>query len=339
MRSLAKRAPAVLLVAFLAALLVTACGAPQGGGGGGDGGGGGEENFQTNLQLGTGSTGGVYFPLGQELANIWEDNVEVEGFGVNSVETGASVDNLASIARGELQLGIAQNNTGVQALNGEGEFDGTTVENAGFMGQLYPEAIQIITLESTGIESVEDLEGRRVAVGPPGGATREAADLVLGAYGIEDYQATEEGFDDAKAKLQDGNIDASIEVLGVPGSSVQELEASTGEAVLLPISEEAIANIEEQSGYEAYEIPADAYDFLDGPVATVSAFACMFGSTNQVSEDLGYELTKVMYENADDLTLPQKEFITIEDALTGQGELPLHPGAERYFEEQGVLDQ
>jgi len=339
-RGRSRRYAAALSLAFVAALLLTACGAPSGSGGGGNGGGGGnEQDFQTNLQLGTGSTGGVYFPLGQELANIWEDNVEAEDFGVNAVETGASVENLASISRGELQLGIAQNNTGVQAVNGEGEFDGAAVENVGFMGQLYPEAIQVITLESTGIESIEDLEGRRVAVGPPGGATREAADLVLGAYGIEDYQATQEGFDDAKAKLQDGNIDASIEVLGVPGSSVQELQASTGEAVLLPISDEAISNIEEQSGYESYEIPAESYDFLDGPVQTVSAFACMFGSTNQVSEDLGYRLTSSMYENADQLTLPQKEFITVEDALTGRGELPLHPGAERYFEEQGILDQ
>ncbi|CAN5774053.1 TAXI family TRAP transporter solute-binding subunit [soil metagenome] len=331
---------AALLLAFVSTLLLTACGAPSDSGSGGDGGGGGnEENFQSSLQLGTGSTGGVYFPLGQELANIWEDNVEAEGFGVNAVETGASVDNLASISQGQLQVGIAQNNTGVQAVNGEGEFDGAAVDNVGFMGQLYPEAIQVITLESTGIESIEDLEGKRVAVGPPGGATREAADLVLGAYGIEDYQATQEGFDDAKAKLQDGNIDASIEVLGVPGSSVQQLEASTGEAVLLPISDEAISNIEETSGYESYEIPASAYDFLDGPVQTVSAFACMFGSTNQVSEDLGYKLTKSMYENADQFTLPQKEFITVEDALTGRGELPLHPGAERYFEEEGVLNQ
>lgn len=343
-RGRTKRSGAALLLAFVSALVLTACGAPQssgGGSGGGDGGGGGgnEQNFQTNLQLGTGSTGGVYFPLGQELANIWEDNVQAENFGVNSVETGASVDNLAKISRGDLQLGIAQNNTGVQAVNGEGEFDGKKVQNAGFMGQLYPEAIQVITLESTGIKSIEDLQGKRVAVGPPGGATREAADLVLGAYGIEDYQATQEGFDDAKAKLQDGNIDASIEVLGVPGSSVQQLEASTGEAVLLPISDEAVSNIEESSGYESYEIPANSYDFLNGPVQTVSAFACMFGSTNQVSEDLGYKLTKSMYENADSFTLPQKEFITVEDALTGRGELPLHPGAEKYFKEQGVLGQ
>jgi uncharacterized protein len=335
---LINRSVVVAMLALIVSFALFACGAPQGGDGG-DGGDEPEEDFQTSLQLGTGSTGGVYFPLGQELANIWEDNVDVEGFRVNSVETGASVENLASIARGELQLGLAQNNTAQEAVEGRGEFEGTTVENAGFMGQLYPEAIQVITLERTGIESIEDLEGRRVAVGPPGGATRAAADLVLGAYGIEDYQATEEGFDDAKAKLQDGNIDASIEVLGVPSSSVEELQASTGEVLLLPLEEEAIQNIEEESGYEGFEVPQDAYDFLDGPVPTVSAFACLFGSTNQVSEDLGYQLTKTLFENADQITLPQSEFMTLDEALTGRDELPLHPGAERYFQEEGILEE
>lgn len=334
---MSRKSVVAAMLVLIASLALFACGAPQGGGGGG--GGEPKEDFRTKLQLGTGSVGGVYFPLGQELANLWENNIDVQGLKVNAVETGASVENLAKIGRGELQLGLAQNNTGVQAVKGTGEFEGTTIENAGFMGQLYPEAVQIITLERTGIESVHDLEGKKVAVGPPGGATREAADLVLNAYGIENYQAIEEEFDTAKAKLQDGNIDASIEVLGVPASSVQELQAATGGVRLIPIEQEAVQNIEEKSAYQAYEIPQDAYDFLDGPVPTVSAFACLYGSTNQVSEDLGYQLTKTLYENADQITLAQARFIKQEDALTGRGDVPLHPGAERYFREVGILEE
>lgn len=318
-----------------------ACGAPQGSGEGGGGEGGGEEDFITDLQLGTGSVGGVYFPLGQEMATIFSDNIDVEGFNVSSVETGASVDNLAAIARGELQLGIAQNNTAQEAVAGEGEFEGAAVENAGWMGQLYPEAISIITLESTGIETIEDLEGQRVAIGPPGGATRAAAELVLSAAGLEegDYQAFEEDFGTAQTRLQDGNLDASIEVVGVPSASISELQAVTGEVRLVPLDDEAIAQIEENSGYEEYEIPQESYDFLEEPVPSVSAFATLFGSTTQVSPDLGYEITMALYENADDITLAQSEFISIEDALLGRGDLPLHPGAERYFEEEGVTDE
>lgn len=334
---MSRKSVVAAILVLIASLALFACGAPQGGGGGG--GGEQKEDFRTRLQLGTGSVGGVYFPLGQELANLWEKNIDVQGLKVNAVETGASVENLAKIGRGELQLGLAQNNTGVQAVKGTGEFKGTTIENAGFMGQLYPEAIQIITLKRTGIESVQDLEGKKVAVGPPGGATRAAADLVLNAYGIENYQAIEEEFDTAKAKLQDGNIDASIEVLGVPASSVQELQAATGEVRLVPIEKEAVQKIEEKSAYQAYEIPQDVYDFLDGPVPTVSAFACLYGSTNQVSEDLGYQLTKTLYEKTDQITLAQSRFIKLEDALTGRGDVPLHPGAEKYFREKGILKE
>ncbi|WP_024877433.1 TAXI family TRAP transporter solute-binding subunit [Saccharomonospora piscinae] len=308
--------------------------------GGGSGGGGGEDDFTTNLQLGTGSTGGVYFPMGQEYSTLFVDNIEAEGLNVTAVETGASVENLAKIARGELQLGIAQHNTAQDAVNGEGEFNGATVENVGFLGKLYPEAAQVITLESSGIDSVSDLRGKTVAIGPPGGGTRDAAEQILSAYGLEegDYTALEEGFGDAKAKLQDGNADASIEILGVPAASLQELQATTGEVKLVPLDGTELDTIVGQSQFEPYEIPADTYDFLDEPVPTVSVFAAMYASTNQVSEELGYELTKTLYEQADSLTLAQKELISVEEATVGQGDVPLHPGARKYFQEQGLLD-
>lgn len=334
---------AVSLTLILSLGLI-ACGGGDGGGqgnGGGGDGGGGETDYQTDLQLGTGSTGGVYFPLGQEMATIIPENVDVEGFNISAVSTGASVENLAKISQGELQLGLAQNTTAYDAVNGEGEFEGNEVTNAGFMGQLYPEAVQVITRESTGITSIDQLKGKRIAVGPPGGGTAAAAKLVLSTYGIEDgdYQAFEEGFSDAKAKLQDGNIDAAIEVLGVPGSSIQELQATTGDVVLLPIEGDAQQQVVENSSYDAFEIPADSYGFLDEPVPTVSAFAVLFGSTTQVSPDLGYQITKALFENADQITLPQKQFITLDSALEGRADLPLHPGAEKYFKEEGVLDE
>lgn len=305
-----------------------------------DGASGGEEDFTTDLQLGTGSTGGVYYPLGQEYANIFEDSIDVDGLSVSAIETGASVENLAKIGRGELQLGISQHNTALAAAAGEGEFDGAEITNIGFMGKLYPEAAQIITLDSTGIESVADLEGKTVAIGPPGSGTRAAAEAILAAYGIEDgdYKPLEEGFDDARAKLQDGNADASIEILGVPAASLQELDASTNEVKLVPLEADKVEEVVGATDFEPYEIPGGTYDFIEEPVTTVSVFAAMYGSTTQISEDLGYELTKSIYESADSLTLAQKEFIKPDEATVGQGDVPLHPGAERYFEEEGLLD-
>lgn len=334
-RSRRRRLAAVLLAVAFPAVLVACAGNTDTDTVAGE-----QDDFMTSLQLGTGSVGGIYFPLGSEYANIFEDNVEVDGLTVSAIETGASVENLAMIARGELQLGIAQHNTAIDAVTGSGEFEGAQVNNVGFMGQLYPEAAQIITLESTGIDSVADLEGRTVAIGPPGGGTRQAAEQILSAYGIEEgsYTALEEGFSDARSKLQDGNADASIEILGVPAASLQELQATTGDVKLLPVEGEELQTIVENSQFEAYELAADTYDFIDEPISTVSVFAAMYGSTTQISEELGYEITKSLYEDADSLTLAQADLISIDDALVGQGDVPLHPGSQRYFEEQGLLD-
>ncbi|WP_106494958.1 TAXI family TRAP transporter solute-binding subunit [Lentibacillus sp. Marseille-P4043] len=299
---------------------------------------GGEKEAKTNLTLGTGSVGGVYYPLGGEMSTLWKDNIDVDGFDVSSVESGASVENIAKIQSGNYQLGIAQNTTLISAVNQTGEFKGKEIDNVAVIASLYPEAVQIATLESTGIESIADLKGKKVAIGPPGGATREAAELILKAYGIEegDYEAYEEGFGDAKSKLQNGTIDASIEVVGVPSSSTDELQASTKEVKLLSIEGDALQEVVDNSQYEAYTVEPGTYDWLDEPVETVTAMALLLGSKDQVSEDLAYELTKTLVEKSGDMSIAQAKLIKEDSILTGVGDLPIHPGAQKYFDEAGI---
>lgn len=326
-------ARATALTAALA-LGLAACGSDDDSSGAADS--GGSEDFVTDLTFGTGGTAGVYFPLGTEYANLFEEHID--GVSVNAIETGASVDNLGRIAQGEMQLGLTQNNTAIEATKGEGEFDGLTIDNAGWLGQLYPEAAQVITLESGGFESIEDLKGKRISVGPPGSGTRAVAEAILSAHGIEvgDYEAFEESFGDARAKLQDGNLDASIEILGVPAGSLGEL-AATHDVKLLPIEASIAEQIAAETAFEPYTIPADTYEFTDADVSTLSVFAGVVASTTQVSPDLAYEITKVLYEHAGDISLAQSDLISIDDALLGSDGLELHPGAQQYFEEQGLL--
>ncbi|MFV8827321.1 TAXI family TRAP transporter solute-binding subunit [Alkalihalobacterium sp. APHAB7] len=331
-----------LFVTLLAMLVFAACGtADEGGEGAGEGAAEDApevtEDFRTDLQLGTGSTGGTYYPLGTEIATVLNANVDVEGFNASAIETGASVDNLARIARGEIQLGMTVHLPALDALNGQGEFEGMNVENFGFMGHIYPEVMQIITVDGTGIDSIADLAGKRVAIGPPGSGTQAAAKAILAAYGIEDgdYNSFEEGFGDARDRLQNGQIDASFGLLGLPAGSVTEL-ALQRDVKILSIDDEQLAQIEADSGYLGYEIPADAYEFLNEPVQTVTAYAVLVGSTSQISEELGYEITKALFENAGNITHEQGRHLTKENALNGAEGLPLHPGTERYFEEAGL---
>src|SRR5699024_1595621 len=122
-----------------------------------------------------------------------------------------------------------------------------------------------------------DLEGKTVAIGPPGGGTRQAAEAILDAYGVENYTPLEEGFEDARTKLQDGNADASIEILGVPASGLEELQATTGEVNLVPIEGDELDTIVSETQFDEYELTPEHYDFLDEPVQTISVFAAMYG--------------------------------------------------------------
>lgn len=327
-----KRGTRALAVAGIVALGLAACGDDDNGGGDGNGGEGGD--FVTDLTFGTGGASGTYFPLGTEYANILEDNID--GITVNAIETGASVENLGQIFQGEMQLGLTQNDTAISAIAGEGDFEGAAINNIGWMGKLYPEAAHVITLADSGIESIEDLAGKRIAIGPPGSGTRAVADAILAAYEIDDFEPFEEEFGDASALLKDGNLDASIAVIGAPSGLLNEL-AATNEVNLLPVDPAIAESIAAETAFESYTFEAGTYEFLEEDVSTLSVFAALVGSTTQVSEDVAYEITKVVYENAADITLAQGDLIKIEEALVGQGDVPLHPGAEKYFEEQGLL--
>lgn len=310
--------------------LLTACGSS------GSGGSGGGEDFRTDLTFGTGGTGGVYYPLGGEYAAIYEENID--GITVNYTDSGASVENIGKIFQGEWQLGISQSDTANSAVNGDGEFEGAAVDNIGWIGALYPEAAHIVTLAGSGITTVEDLKGKRVAVGDIGSGTRNVSDAILGAAGIGegDYEVFEQDFSSSLTLLRDGNIDASIFVVGTPTGSLGDL-AATNDVALVSVAPEQAEKIASESLYEPYTIEPDSYDFLTEPVTTLSVAAALLASTTQVSEDIGYQITKATFEKAGDITLPQGDLITLDYALFGQGDVPLHPGAKKYYEEQGAL--
>lgn len=177
-----------------------------------------------------------------------------------------------------------------------------------------------------------------IAIGPPASETNSVSRLILEAYDLDedDYNAYQEGFGDAADGVQDGNIDISIGVLGLPAGSIENLQASVGDVKMLELSDDAIAYIEENSGYQRYTIPADTYDFMESDVETVTAYAILMASTDTISEELGYELARIMVEHADENTHAQSAHMTLENALNGAEGLPIHPGAKRYYEEQGL---
>ncbi|MGP9538848.1 TAXI family TRAP transporter solute-binding subunit [Brachybacterium sp. AOP43-C2-M15] len=312
--------------------LLAACGSENGGGdGGGD-----EGDFVTDLTLGTGGTGGVYYPLGGEYAAIYEANID--DVSVSYTDSGASVENIGKIFQEEWQLGIVQSDTANSAVAGSGEFEGAQVDNLGWIAGLYPEAAHIVTLAGNGIENPADLAGKRIAVGDVGSGTRAVSDAILAAYDIGegDYEPFEQDFASSLDLLRDNNIDASVFVVGTPTGALGDL-AATNDVALVSVDEDKAEQVAAESLFDVYTIEPDAYDFLEEPVVTLSVAAALVASTTQVSPDLAYEITKATFEHADEITLAQSDLIGHDFALSGQGDVPLHPGAERYYEEEGLL--
>ena len=175
-------------------------------------------------------------------------------------------------------------------------------------------------------------------MGDVGSGTRAVSDAILAASGINegDYEPFEQDFSSSLDLLRDGNIDASIFVVGTPTGSLGDL-AATNDVTLLSLDEDKAQQIADESLYEVYTIEPGAYDFVTAPVTTLSVAAALVGSISQISPEIGYEITKATFEYADQITLPQGDLISHDYALFGQGDVPFHPGAEKYYQEQGLL--
>lgn len=300
---------------------------------GGDEGGEASGDFITDLTFASGGTAGAYYPLAGELSTIFSDNTEAS---VNYVESGGSLDNLGQILQGQAQLILTQNDTAANAVNGDlgDDLEGVVVDNVGWIANLYPEAMHIIVRDDSDIETIEDLDGATIAVGDVGSGTRDISDAILDFYDI-DYTAEETDFGSSTEMLGDDQIDATMFVVGVPVAGLVELSATT-DVRMISLDEADAEEISAGGFYETYEISSDSYDAIDEDITTISVFAALAASTDEVSEDLGYEITEALFDHAGDVTVEVGENIDVDEALFGVGDIPLHPGAERYYDEHGI---
>ncbi|WP_101843364.1 TAXI family TRAP transporter solute-binding subunit [Halobacillus sp. Marseille-P3879] len=317
-------------------LILFACGGGTSDGGGDDeeGGGGADEQF---IQVLTGGTEGTYYPLGGTFAQVINDNVDgVEE--ANATSTGASVENMNSISEGDGEIAFTQTDIASYAAEGEVMFDEAN-EDFGAIGTLYPETIQIVTTQDSGIETVEDLEGQTVSVGAPGSGTYANADNILEIHGLdidEDIEARDLDFGDSTTGIQDGTIDAAFITSGTPTGAVESLAASVDVNIVSVSEDKAQELMDEYSYYAEDEVPEGTYG-LEEAVPTVAVQA-MLVAHSDLSEDIVYDITKAIFENTDAISHDKGELIDAESALDGVG-VDLHPGAQKYFDEEGISEE
>ena len=304
------------------------------GGGNGEGGDQQPEEGGQNIVWDAGGTGGTYYPLSGEFKTIVEEN-SPHVLQVRS--TGASVENVGNLEGGEADFALIQNDVGYFAYNGTGleEFEGNPVENLRGVATLYPETIHIITRPDAGIEAIEDLEGATVNTGDLGSGTQVNALQILDSVGIsqQDFEEQNTGFSQAADQLRDGDIDAAFIVGGWPVGAVEEL-ATTAEIDILNIEQdERNAILEGAEWFAEDTIPGGTYDGVEEDVETVSVQA-MIATHDGLEDDLVQEVTAAIFDNTDDLST-KADFISVDTALDGMS-FEMHPGAEAYFDEQGV---
>ena len=292
----------------------------------------------TRLAVATGGTAGVYFPLGGAFANIVSE--KVDGVTANAESTGASVVNVNLLNNGEVDFAMIQNDISFYAFNGEEMFsDNPPLTNLRGVASIYPEVIQIVVNANTGINSVNDLHGQRVAVGAPGSGTEANARQILAAHGIsyDDIRADFLSFAEAADALRDGNVDAAFVTAGLPTAAVTDVSTTHNVRILSIDAGVAQSIIADYPFYDQVTIPAGTYSRQTSDVQTVAVMA-MLSVRAGLSEDLVYRVTKALFENLDMFSAAHARGGNLSlDTSTGGMPLELHPGAARYYREVGVI--
>ena len=287
----------------------------------------GEQPAVTQVSWHAGGTGGTYYPLSNEVKAVVEG---VSDYTVQVQSTGASVENVGSLAAGEADFALIQNDVGYFAKNGTGidAFDGNPVESLMGVATLYPETITIVTLADTGISSTDDLEGAVINTGDLGSGTQVNATQILEALGISDYDEQNAGFSTAADQLSNGDIDAAFVVGGWPVGAIADL-STTNDVVLVPVSgDDQDAVLDAAPFYAADTIPAGTYSGVDSDTPTVSVQA-MIATREGLDAGVVEDITTALFDNLDQLTI-KTDFISVESAQDGMP-IELHPGAAAYF--------
>lgn len=286
------------------------------------------------LDIGTGGTAGTYYPLGGAIAEAL--NKSMPNVNVSVQSTGASVANINMLKDGSIQLAFVQNDIAYYAANGVEMFEGKKVDGLRGIATLYPETIQLVTLQKSNIQSISDLRGKRVAVGSPGSGTEANARQILGAYGLsyDDIDEQYLSFGEAAGALKDGNVDVAFVTAGFPTAAIQDIAVTNPIRLLGVDSEHANAIIDKYPYYTQTTIPAGTYEGISEDVPAVSVMA-MLATTDKMNDQLGYDITKSIFTQVDKLAAAHSvgKLISKESALKGMS-LKMNAGAEKFFNEK-----
>lgn len=286
----------------------------------------------------TGGTSGVYYPLGVALSKIYAENIPEVRTSVQSTKASVENLNLLQAGRGEVAFTLGDSLSHAWEGNTEVGFREKLDKLRG-IAAVYPNYIQVVARADSGIETLADLKGKRVSVGAPRSGTELNARAVLAAAGLsyDDLERVEYlPFAESVELVKNRQIDATLQSAGLGVASIRDL-AATNDIVVVAIPEDVVSQIGDPV-YVPTVIPAGTYDGQDKDVPT-AAVVNFLVTHDGVDEELGYQLTKQIFENLDDMTAAHAAAQAIDLSKATEGmPVTLHPGAERYYREKGVLN-
>jgi TRAP transporter TAXI family solute receptor len=297
-----------------------------------------QERFIT---IGTGGQTGVYYVVGQSICRLVNRGSAEHGLKCTAPSTGGSIANINAIKAGDMDMGVAQSDWQFHAYNGSSDYEGDAFENLRAVFSVHPEPFTVVARADSGIETFDDLFGKRVNVGNPGSGQRATMEVVLESMGksMDDFAlASERKPAEQSAALGDNKVDAIIYTVGHPNGSIQEA-TSTVDAKLINTNNDAIKTlVDENPYYSNATIPGGMYAGTDEDVETFGVRAT-FVTSADVPDDVVYETVKAVFDNFDRFKglHPAFENLTPEEMVTEGLSAPLHPGAEKYYQEQGWL--
>ena len=291
------------------------------------------------LTIGTGDVGGTFYPVGSTISKIINDNVD--GVKANVESTGGSVDNSRMVGQGKLQLGMAMGSVAYSAKTGIGKFKDTKFPELRVLFATYPSISQWIALEKTPVNSIYDLKGTTIAVGMAGSGSEVVSKMTLNAAGItyEDITPKFLGVAEGAAAVRDGQADVAHAIGGIPFGGYLNL-SETKTTKLIPVDEAIVAKIrEDKPYYYQAKVPAKSYKGQEEDVQSIGV-KCVFIASTDLSDELAYEIVKSVWSNMDVMHSGHKatQHMT-EDFVARDLPFELHPGARKFWKEQGLTDQ
>lgn len=299
----------------------------------------GAAHAQQFFRIGTGGTAGTYYPVGGMIANAVSQPGKIIA---TAQATNGSLANVNGVASGSMEAGFSQSDVATWAYTGTGAFEGKPkVTDLRMIANLYPESIHLVVKKGSGIKSVADLKGKRVALDEPGSGTLIDARMVLAAYGVKETDIKPEYIKPNQAgdKLKDGALDAFFFVGGSPAGAISELASSGTGIELLPLAgPQAEVLLKSSPWFAVDHIAANTYK--DVPAVQTLAVGAQLVTNAKVDADTVYQITKAMYSESTQKALAaghaKGKFITKENAVKGVG-IPFHPGAEKFYREVGLI--